>query len=104
MTPFPPSPRPSPLGRGRAVRNPLDLRKPAAIRQSRKISQSRQLLFPLPAGEGQGEGKWGLKIIMLPALTKELAVIACDAGRWDTRRAIRLLFPFPEGEGKGGER
>ena len=51
-----PSPRPSPPGRGRIVSSlasyqALDLREP----DSRLLD--RPLLFPLPEGEGQGEGK-----------------------------------------------
>jgi hypothetical protein len=57
MTAAFPSPRPSPLGRGRIIRSPFELRESAAVSQSHKVSQIVRLLFPLPLGEGQGEGK-----------------------------------------------
>jgi hypothetical protein len=57
MTSVFPSPRPSPLGRGRIVCHPFEIRESATVRQSLEISGNTRLLFPLPDGEGQGEGK-----------------------------------------------
>ena len=45
-----PSPRPSPLGRVEPFSAPRTIR-------ARRLSSARGALFPLPEGEGQGEGK-----------------------------------------------
>ena len=52
-----PSPRPSPLGRGRIVQPSMESERGICATDDRKSQSADDWLFPLPAGEGQGEGK-----------------------------------------------
>ena len=52
-----PSPRPSPLGRGRTNRRPTKYGAAGLAGQTSDFQRRPRHLFPLPGGEGQGEGK-----------------------------------------------
>jgi len=76
-----PSPRPSPLGRGRIVRQLSTNRSARIAGPSSENQPPRDLPSPLPKGEGQGEGKRGVPIRKrLSGSPRERSGTRCLAG------------------------